>query len=1121
MKTVLKQGVMLVVLFLFAVACHDDGAGQGEGGETDGAPLPSISGNTSGKDVYVITSEEQLIGGPLADAEIEDVLMQNDKIRLIIQKPNHHSAAFGGTAGGTIVDADLKRPEGEPGEDNLLDLFPAFNLEYTVNYQHLDILESDLDKYGFVRVRASGVIDVQEYLPPSLAIAGMAAGKDPLTGHYPERFQNALDPLNTRPEYQDLNQEVVTDYILYRGASFVEIRTTLENTGDEPIPLHVGNWFSASGNMEYFIPHLYFANPFLDMKLEGDISGIVYSAFEDRESKDTNVSYAYVHDPRPFKAASPEAVNGTAVVIQGVVVVVPGQQPFKFGEEGPGLLPVCDFWDDFDACVTSGDATYLAQLPPGQFTYSTYMSVGDGSVGDALDKVYDAVGVATTSVSGRVLDENGLPAANARLLFRDDEGPATLLTTQNDGSFLGRIPSGGSWVAEKFGSGRYQVEVYKEGYVVKSGPAAGTCTPNAIDVRNGNGVQNIACTLGDTVELALGDISDEVSGEKIPATLIIAGFDPSQKTDLFGDVGYNKIPYGLVDVLFYHPDGSYHGHHHRPQGASRKTLYLEPGTYEFIYHRGPEYEVEVRRMVLTGGKVSMNPMQLKRIVETSGFISQDYHIHSRNSLDVPVSQERRALNAAAVGLDLLISGDHDVITRYDDVIESEGLGDWLASAYGEEVTPLSMGHFLASFLSYDETDPSDGGALDYTADSRDEVNAKRDYSQPLQAMFDAIRGQSEGEEVIHVAHILHQLLGYMTINGLVTSNELSTDPFSTFADPVYFRLGDPPSGGPPYESGAVDNFSLDFDAVELGVGTYKKLLDQVMASSLPTAFNLFNLGKKVTMSMNSDVHMPMQEAMGSVRNYCRSPVDPLDQADASYKKILTREVQDEIAKSVKNQACLMTNGPYLTVTLGSGEEAVGLGETLVIEGGGTATLKIAVEAPKWVEWDQVDIYVNTVPEPQLGDGQSERDFHMTPKVPTYAMTPSYRLSTGDGSLTVTVADGKRSSTIEQAVTITEDSWIVVMVRGNDGISNHSYPFDAMDFSADPPKEDSKDDSNSPLKLVDNLNDRFLKGEIALTGGVPFFAIANPLFVDTDGDTNSDGDPWEAIYIRDGSSPLAQ
>src|ERR687888_2150083 len=57
------------------------------------------------------------IGGESAEARAGDVLMENDRLRVAIAQSGRD---FGPVPfGGWIVDADLKRPAGEPGRDQI------------------------------------------------------------------------------------------------------------------------------------------------------------------------------------------------------------------------------------------------------------------------------------------------------------------------------------------------------------------------------------------------------------------------------------------------------------------------------------------------------------------------------------------------------------------------------------------------------------------------------------------------------------------------------------------------------------------------------------------------------------------------------------------------------------------------------------------------------------------------------------------------------------------------------------------------------------------------------------------------------------------------------------------
>ena len=81
----------------------------------------------------IITHRSQLIGGHRAAGELGDVLIENEKVRFIVHKAGL-SRGFG-VYGGSIIDADLRRPHEQPdggdgqGFDNFSEMFPAFFLQ--------------------------------------------------------------------------------------------------------------------------------------------------------------------------------------------------------------------------------------------------------------------------------------------------------------------------------------------------------------------------------------------------------------------------------------------------------------------------------------------------------------------------------------------------------------------------------------------------------------------------------------------------------------------------------------------------------------------------------------------------------------------------------------------------------------------------------------------------------------------------------------------------------------------------------------------------------------------------------------------------------------------------------
>src|SRR5581483_3629244 len=65
----------------------------------------------TGASAKVITDSAQLIGGEGATGRLGDFLLQNDKIRVIVEQPGRSIGPI--LSGGHIVDADIQRPAGE------------------------------------------------------------------------------------------------------------------------------------------------------------------------------------------------------------------------------------------------------------------------------------------------------------------------------------------------------------------------------------------------------------------------------------------------------------------------------------------------------------------------------------------------------------------------------------------------------------------------------------------------------------------------------------------------------------------------------------------------------------------------------------------------------------------------------------------------------------------------------------------------------------------------------------------------------------------------------------------------------------------------------------------------
>jgi hypothetical protein len=406
-------------------------------------------------------------------------------------------------------------------------------------------------------------------------------------------------------------------------------------------------------------------------------------------------------------------------------------------------------------------------------------------------------------------------------------------------------------------------------------------------------------------------------------------------------------------------------------------------------------------------------------------------------------------------------------------------------------------------------DRPDHGAYDYTFVEGDNIlNPDHDMVQGMAQIIQGVDETNPGTQVFSIAHITDKALGNFAISRLVTTKAFEgVEPLSTFADPVKFRLpANTYSGGGfqgPFPLGTSSMFSLDFTSVGLTIGTFKDMLGHLMETSLPTYFNLLNLGKICSATSDSDTHSQIREPIGIPRNFVASSVDPGD-GIGSHQEINP----EELAANVNAGKIIVSNGVFVRAHLTSpaNPSGVSVGETL--SGSGEVTLNLQVTSTVDFDWDTVEIYANTEPVPAKDDMSgvtelSAEEFYTNSNshLPKYLMSPlfSYHKGlTGEGALIQTVSGGVRRAEITKNFNFSEDTWIVVVVRGTPAVRS-AFPYVTKEANVEVDPGDFLDKLESdPVEI----------------GGISAFAFTNPMFVDVD------GNGFESLYIRDGTSPLA-
>jgi len=191
---------------------------------------------------------------------------------------------------------------------------------------------------------------------------------------------------------------------------------------------------------------------------------------------------------------------------------------------------------------------------------------------------------------------------------------------------------------------------------------------------------------------------------------------------------------------------------------------IEPGSYEILASRGMEYSIDRQQVALEPAQTTLVNARLVRSVDTSGWISGDFHVHGQNSYDAVVKHRDRVMSFAGEGVEILSSSDHDYVTDFAPYVFELGLEHWLFTQVGLELTTVELGHFLGFPYRYEEW--KDGkrnqeqGAIDWTGKTPDKL-----FSE-----MRALGMYGPEDTVIVVAHPRDSFFGYFDQYGLNSYN---------------------------------------------------------------------------------------------------------------------------------------------------------------------------------------------------------------------------------------------------------------------------------------------------------------------------------------------------------------
>ncbi len=815
------------------------------------------------------------------------------------------------------------------GGDILGEICLFLNADQTFRPHTYEILEDGQE--GVAVLAVTGTTDILDYINLEWMLYNLAG---PLIADLFEIKPDDLLPLT-----------ITKYYILRADESGLNVVVAMRNDGEEDLSLVVSKLLVNGADGSYF-------NPL------GPLGGFGF------ESLGLNNLGA---DPLPFVALS--AANSS-------VAFWPSPDE-RLAEEAD--LPLAGsyltIFNLFATILGRTDAmgTLLAReseladmegayhISPGEVDQVDYrVFVGDGSLATVIDPIYAAYDQPMMTLSGVVTDEEGQLLEDVRVSAVDYHGRTMNQgLTDGQGSYSMLVPQG-----------NYELRARRQDYH--------TVTPATVSSADGEQI------VDDLIMVPTGEVEISVrtaQGAPTPArvSLICEGSCPHKATSNERDMTFDGLPDEFATVEWVGVSGDL-------------TFSVPEGTYQVVVSRGLEWSLWEGPLTVSAGETETLEAEIARVIDTTGALSADFHVHTISSFDSTTPKKDRILSFLSEGVDVVVSSDHDVIANYGPAVVELGAQDEMVTLVGSEITTMDTGHFNAFPLVQDE-DHRQGGSLDW-------AGAGEPALTPAE-IFDWIRS-FPGEQVVQVNH---PDVSFMTYSDVLRGK--------TYGDVSRMRVRTPDYDPDTGETGL---WSDDFTAMELMNGPDMDRFWGVARWWL----TMIGRGHTPTGTAVTDTHNRYGRMMGGVPRTFVFVDDGLDHP--------TTFDTHHFVQAVNQGRAIGTNGPFLRVeAMNANGDVVSLGDTLETHGE-SVTFAIVIEAPEWVEVNRLEMVVNS--EEVVGEVGV---FETAPVVPTE--TVPIELSADDLEVIAQGAHSHRRyrTTIEIDVAIDEDAYVVFFVHGDQGM----------------------------------------------------------------------------------------
>lgn len=890
--------------------------------------------------VFQLQEGDAVPTSEVAEARAGDWVLENDRVKIYVEGVKRAMSPC--PYGGNIIDAQVKGPDGTLSEDNVGEICLMVNVGQTFAPERFDVVLDGADG-GPVVLAISGTLQLLDFIDIKTMADSFAPGLI---------NQVAIDP-------DDIMPNKVTRYlILMPGQTHVRVLEALHNTGDTARHLVTGHLMRGGGHGNYFNPISRLNGWGYTSLGLGNLSGdpLPFVAFAGPSG-----GYAYV--PKPDANLLPAAGDfprgGTQAAVAGVSLSMLG-----LDDVAATLLAKSE-----QLAVMPG----LLHLEPdevGVVEHREYF--GGGALSSITDSIYPYLVEETGTLQGKVSAGDGAGVAGAKVTAVNSKGQAMSQAITDE-------------------EGRYQMVLPADDYQVRARFEARVSVADASATVGADASAEADVVLKDGATIRVAIQTPDGAPTPGRVSLFCEGPCNDVPTSLEADITFDPLPVGFAQVRWTDVQG-------------KVDLNVAAGTYRVSVSRGMEWSVWPASapddggflVEIADGELKELTPEIAHVVDTTGVVNGDFHVHGITSADSVVRPDNRVLGFMGDGVDVLVSTDHDYIFDYAPTVAALGAQDEIVSMVGVEITTPNIGHFNSFPLIRDPAH-SRGGALDWGP-------GIGSYNLSPAEMFDWMDEQGGGAE--------HRVKQINHPDWTIPSLRADLLRGFTYASAESRRME--PSEPDPV-TGDTGLWSDNFNAFEVMNGPTMSKLWTVMRWWL----TMISRGFTPTGTAVSDTHMLYSDLGGSPRTFVF--VDPAHDTPATFDEA-------HFAQAIIEGRAIGSNGPFFRVVLENSEGVrASLGDTIE-SGDGELTAYVSVDVPEWMPVDTIDIYSNLPAEDIITAPGQEK----SSPIPA---TSSHPIEFEASDL-VEVASGDAShkhwvKTVEIPLSITEDAYVIVVVRAQD------------------------------------------------------------------------------------------